>query len=134
MDQTLRTAHGETFTVDGVTFYRRHDPPVRVLANNRARVWAEVVAAEKGTAPPVAVGKRADITGVEADGFWGWAIASTLKETGGRVEELQELTQLALRHYVAPTTSMIVPLLNIVPSKTDQERLIRMSPDWKGPR
>jgi hypothetical protein len=128
LEQTLSTAHGDTFTVDGVT-YRRHDPPVRVVANTRARVWAEVIAAEKGTAPPVAVGKRADITGVEADGFWGWAIVSTLKETGIRIEELQELTQLSLRHYVAPTTNTIVPLLHIVPSKNDQERLIPMSPE-----
>ncbi|MGX1160466.1 hypothetical protein RKD54_001375 [Pseudarthrobacter sp. SLBN-100] len=79
LEPSLATAHGESFTIDGVT-YRRHDPPVRVIANTRARVWAEVVAAEKGAASPVAVGKRADITRVEADGFWGWAVASTLKE------------------------------------------------------
>ncbi|MBT8162994.1 MULTISPECIES: tyrosine-type recombinase/integrase [Arthrobacter] len=66
---------------------------------------------------------------MEADGFWGWALASTLKETGVRLEELQELTQLSLRHYVAPTTNTIVPLLHIVPLKTDQERLVPMSPE-----
>jgi hypothetical protein len=128
LEQTLCAAHDETYIVDGVT-YRRHDPPIRAIANTRARIWAEVMAAEKGTSPPVSVGKRADITGVEADGFWGWAVVSTLKETGIRVEELQELTQLSLRHYVAPTTNTIVPLLHIVPSKTDQERLIPMSPE-----
>ena len=32
-------------------------------------------------------------------------------------------------HYVAPTTNTIVPLLHIVPSKTDHERLIPMSPE-----
>ncbi|MBT2586492.1 tyrosine-type recombinase/integrase [Arthrobacter sp. ISL-95] len=125
---TTAAAHGETYTVDGVT-YRRHDPPDTKLSNTRARIWAHVVAAEAGSIPPAAVGKRADITAVEADGFWGWAVASTFKETGIRLEELQELTQLSLRHYVAPTTNTVVPLLHIVPSKTDQERLVPMSPE-----
>jgi integrase len=43
--------------------------------------------------------------------------------------ELLELTQLSLRHYVAPTTNTVVPLLHIVPSKNDQEWLIPMSPE-----
>ncbi|WP_247044536.1 tyrosine-type recombinase/integrase [Arthrobacter rhizosphaerae] len=128
LDCTLSAAHGETYTVEGVT-YRRHDPVVRSAANTRARIWAEVIAAEQGARPPAPVGKRADITAVEADSFWGWAVAATLKETGVRIEELLELTQLSLRHYVAPTTNTIVPLLHIVPSKNDQERLIPMSPE-----
>ncbi|WP_396019899.1 tyrosine-type recombinase/integrase [Arthrobacter sp. ISL-95] len=36
---------------------------------------------------------------------------------------------MSLRHYVVPTTNTIVPLLHIVPSKNDQERLIPMSPE-----
>lgn len=125
---TLSARHGEIYEVEGIT-YRRHDPPVLKSSSIRARVWAEVVAADEGCIPPTPVGKKADVTAVEADGFWGWAVASTLKETGIRLEELQELTQLSLRHYVAPTTSTIVPLLHIVPSKTDQERLVPMSPE-----
>lgn len=128
LECTVAAAHLETYIVDGVT-YRRHDPVVRTKANTRARIWAEVISAEAGSRPPVPVGKRADITAVEADSFWGWAVSSTLKETGVRIEELLELTQLSLRHYVAPTTNTIVPLLHIVPSKTDQERLIPMSPE-----
>lgn len=128
LENTLAAAHLETYTVDGVT-YRRHDPPVRSKANSRVRIWAEVIAAGEGATPPVPLGKRADITAVEAEGFWGWAVASTLKETGVRIEELLELTQLSLRHYVAPMTNTIVPLLHIVPSKNDQERLIPMSPE-----
>jgi hypothetical protein len=42
---------------------------------------------------------------------------------------LLELTQLSLRHYTAPTTGTLVPLLHIVPSKTDVERLIPMTPE-----
>lgn len=128
LEHTQAAAHGETYTVEGVT-YRRHDPPVRSIGNTRAHIWADVMAADKGSVPPVAVGKRADVTAMEADGFWGWAVASTLKETGVRLEELLELTQLSLRHDVAPTTNTVVPLLHIVPSKTDQERLIPMSPE-----
>ncbi|MGJ3190756.1 tyrosine-type recombinase/integrase [Paenarthrobacter sp. FR1] len=128
LQATLAATHDEVYCVDGVT-YRRHDPPVRSKINTRTRAWAEIVAAEDGAHLPTAVGKRADISSVEADGFWGWAVVSTLKETGLRVEELQELTQLSLRHYVAPTTNTVVPLLHVVPSKTDQERLIPMSPE-----
>lgn len=128
LPQSLAAAHMETYTVEGVT-YGRHDPPVRTKANTRARIWAEVIAADEDATPPVSVGKRADITAFEADCFWGWAVAATLKETGVRIEELLELTQLSLRHYVAPTTNTIVPLLHIVPSKNDQERLIPMSPE-----
>jgi integrase len=128
LERTRAAGHGEIFTVDGVT-YRRHDPPVRGKINARVRVWAEVLAADDETRPPAPVGKRADITAADADGFWGWATAATFKETGVRIEELLELTQLSLRHYVAPTTNTIVPLLHIVPSKNDQERLIPMSPE-----
>lgn len=52
-----------------------------------------------------------------------------MRHTGIRIEELLELTQLSLRHYTAPTTGTLVPLLHIVPSKTDCERLIPMSPE-----
>ena len=72
---------------------------------------------------------RIDVTAVEEDGFWGWAVVETLRHTGVRIEELLELTQLSLRHYTAPTTGTLVPLLHIVPSKTDCERLIPMSPE-----
>lgn len=44
-------------------------------------------------------------------------------------ENCWELTQLSLRHYVAPSTNTIVPFLHIVPSENDQERLIPMSPE-----
>jgi hypothetical protein len=65
-----------------------------------------------------------NITQAEADGFWGWAVVETLRHTGIRIEELLELTQLSLRHYTAETNGTLVPLLHIVPSKTDAERLM----------
>jgi site-specific recombinase XerD len=70
-----------------------------------------------------------DLTQAEADGFWAWAVIETLRHTGIRVEELLELTQLSLRHYTSSTTRTLVPLLHIVPSKTDAERLIPMTPE-----
>ncbi|WP_210736890.1 tyrosine-type recombinase/integrase [Cellulomonas hominis] len=125
MDAALAASHGELFVVDGVT-YARHSPPVSKGNADRAMVWADVV--DTGSAPAER-GARLCITRVEADGFWGWAVTETLSETGVRIEELVEATQLSLRHYVAPTTNTIIPLLHIVPSKTDAERLIPMSPD-----
>jgi hypothetical protein len=65
-----------------------------------------------------------NITQAEADGFWGWAVVETLRHTGIRIEELLELTQLSLRHYTAETNGTLVPLLHIVPRKTDAERLM----------
>jgi hypothetical protein len=41
-----------------------------------------------------------------------------------RVEELLEITHLALISYTLPETGEVVPLLQIVPSKTDEERLL----------
>lgn len=74
-------------------------------------------------------GGRANITKLEEDAFWAWAIGETLRHTGTRIEELLELTQLSLRHYTPASTNTLVPLLHIVPSKTDAERLIPMSPE-----
>ncbi|MEU0095596.1 hypothetical protein [Kribbella sp. NPDC006257] len=65
----------------------------------------------------------------ESDGFWAWAVAETLRHTGVRIEEMLELTQLSLRRYTSETTGTLVPLLHIVPSKADAERLLPMSPE-----
>ncbi len=53
----------------------------------------------------------------------------TLHQTGCRIEEAMELTQLSLRHYTPPSTGTTVPLLHIVPSKLDTERLVPMTPE-----
>ena len=47
-----------------------------------------------------------------------------LRLTGCRVEELTELTHHSLVQYRLPTTGELIPLLQIVPSKTDEERLL----------
>lgn len=65
----------------------------------------------------------------EDDAFWCWAVIETLRHTGVRVEELAELTHLALVSYRLPDTGEVVPMLQIVPSKSDRERLLLVSPD-----
>ncbi len=70
-----------------------------------------------------------NVTSLEADCFWAWAVIKTLRLSGCRVEELTELPQLSLRHYTPASTGKLVPLLHIAPSKLDIERLIPMSPE-----
>jgi hypothetical protein len=60
----------------------------------------------------------------EDDAFWAWAIIETLRHTGVRREELLEITHLALVSYRLPATGEIVPLLQIMPSKVHEERLL----------
>jgi hypothetical protein len=46
-----------------------------------------------------------------------------------RIEELLEISHHSLIRYRLPVTGEIVPLLQINPSKTDQERLLVVSPE-----
>lgn len=112
--------HGETIEVDGAT-YRREDPPASHPRNARCRLWLH--------GPD---GRARDAASLEADCFWAWAVIETLRQTGCRIEELLELTQLSIRHYTPPSTGTLVPLLHIVASKLDTERLIPMSPELVG--
>jgi integrase len=77
----------------------------------------------------LATGQIHDLQAEEDDAFWSWAIVEVLRHTGLRLEELLELTHLALVHYRLNDTGEIVPLLQIVPSKADQERLLLVSPE-----
>jgi integrase len=125
---TLAAAPGEEFTVDGTTF-RRTAPRARPLRDVASELRAEIVSpAPRDPEIRLQYG-LVNVTQAEADGFWAWAIVETLRHTGVRIEELLELTQLSLRHYTSQTTGTLVPLLHIVPSKTDAERLIPMSPE-----
>src|SRR5665811_1382158 len=58
-----------------------------------------------------------------------WAIVEVLHATGIRAEELHELSHHSLVQYRLPGTGEVVPLLQIMPSKTDAERLLVISPD-----
>lgn len=57
-----------------------------------------------------------------------WSIVDVLRLTGVRVEELLELTHLSIRQYRKPDGT-VLPLLQIAPSKTDEERVLPCSPE-----
>lgn len=74
-------------------------------------------------------GERVDLDAEEDDAFWAWGVVEVFRHTGARLEELLEITHLALVQYRINDTGEVVPLLQIVPSKTDQERLLLVSPE-----
>ncbi len=119
---------GQAVTIGETRFVR--DLPARTSDRHDLRnVWVSIPASAEWPRWLGRQGARINCTRMEEDGFYGWAIVETLRHTGIRIEELLELTQLSLRHYIPPTTGTVVPLLHIVPSKSDTERLIPMSPE-----
>lgn len=46
-----------------------------------------------------------------------------------RIEEMREVSHHSITQYTLPSTGEVVPLLQIAPSKTDQERLLLVSPE-----
>ena len=76
----------------------------------------------------LSTGRRRDLTREEDHAFWAWALVEVLRATGIRIEELGELNHHSLVEYQLPTTGEVVPLLQILPSKTDAERLLVISP------
>jgi integrase len=105
---------GETFTAAGQTLTRSV-----LIRTAPARIWAD----DPGT------GKRRDLSLEEDHAFWAWAAVEVLRLTGCRAEELAEITHHSLVQYRLPTTGEVVPLLQIAPSKTDEERLLLVSPE-----
>lgn len=61
--------------------------------------------------------------------FWAWAGIETLRHTGIRIEELLELGYQCIISCTLSTTGQVVALLQIAPSKTDQERLLLGTPE-----
>lgn len=95
----------------------------------RERPCAEHLRPAHALAQDLATGEVHDLLAEEDDAFWAWAVVEVLRHTGLRLEELLELTHLALVYHRLDDTSEIVPLLQILPSKTDQERLLLISPE-----
>ena len=108
------TTPGELFTAGGVTLRRS---VMKTLTTGR--IWAE----------HPDTGKRRDVSFEEHRGFWTWAMVEVLRHTGIRIEELTELSHHSLIQYRLPATCELIPLLQITPSKTDQERLLVISPE-----
>ena len=86
-------------------------------------------AARKTWAGDTATGRRRDLGHEDDHAFWAWAAVEVLRLTGCRVEELLEISHHSLIQYRLPSTGEIVPLLQIIPSKTDEERLLVVSPE-----
>jgi hypothetical protein len=76
-----------------------------------------------------ASGRRRDMAQRERRAFWGWATVEFLQHTGARIEEMLEANHHSLVQYRLPTKGEVVPLLQIAPSKTDQERVLLASPE-----
>lgn len=110
-----------TFELDSVT-YRR-------TITNAARKNPRYHRVHRALVENVFTGERLDAEAAEDEAFWGWAIIETLRHTGVRIEELSEITHLALISYRIPKTGEIVPMLQIVPSKSDRERLLLVTPE-----
>ena len=128
LEAAVAVADGEEFTVGRARFRRSARPPV-TPEQTQACVWAELLEADPAGPAPQIWNGRVNVSRNEEDDFWAWAMVQTLRHTGIRLEEMLELTQLSLRHYTSTTTGTVVPLLHIVPSKNDIERLIPMSPE-----
>jgi hypothetical protein len=108
------TGEGELFHVGGTTLRRSV-----MKTKTTGRVWVET---PNG-------GPRRDLSFEEHRAFWTWAMVEVLRHTGIRIEELTELSHHSLIQYRLPSTGELIPLLQIAPSKTDQERLLVISPE-----
>ncbi|MGH3196756.1 MAG: hypothetical protein ACRDNT_12645 [Streptosporangiaceae bacterium] len=115
LEAAMAAGPGQTFTAGGQTLRRS----VLAIGPRSVRIWAD----DPGT------GQRRDLTLEEHRGFWSWAVVEVLRHTGIRVEELTELSHHSLVQYSVPSTGELIPLLHIAPSKTDQERLLVVSPE-----
>ena len=114
LQTALTTPPGELFDTGGQILRR-----VDLGKRPHARIWA--ADAESVT--------RRDLTLEEHRAFWSWAAIEVLRHTGIRIEELGELSHHDMIEYKLPTSGELIPLLHIVPSKTDTERLLVISPD-----
>ncbi|MGW1677377.1 tyrosine-type recombinase/integrase [Saccharopolyspora sp. NPDC002376] len=114
---------GTEFEHEGVRFRRRSQYNPIIKRSSRMEGVSVVLAEELDT------GTLVNLTHAEDEAFWAWAMVETLRHTGIRIEELLELTHLALVQYRLPDTGEVVPLLQIVPSKSNEERLLLISPE-----
>ncbi|OKI06202.1 hypothetical protein A6A06_37490 [Streptomyces sp. CB02923] len=64
-------------------------------------------------------GRWIDLRVVENRAFWAWAT----------IEEMLEPSHHSILQYRLPTTGEVVPLQQIAPSKTDEERVLLVTPE-----
>ncbi|MDX2388837.1 site-specific integrase [Streptomyces sp. DK15] len=121
LDMARRTPIGEVFEL-GDAKYRR--TAYKCEGRSTSQHGPENVLAQN-----LETGETPELIRADEDAFWAWAIIETFRHTGVRVEELLELTHLALTSYRLPDTGEVVPLLQIVPSKSNEERLLLVTPE-----
>jgi hypothetical protein len=109
------TTAGQPFTVLGETY-------VKAISADRARPDSSQIAFSSD-------GTRIHMGLAEQRAFWGRATVEFLRHTGVRIEEMLEASHYSITQYKVPSTGEIIPLLQIAPSKTDQERLLVVSPE-----
>lgn len=119
----LDTPMGQTFVHNGQSFRHEVNRSSHAGPHRGPQSTVPVIVKDLDT------GVRTDVARTEDEAFWTWAIVETLRHTGVRIEELLEITHLALVSYRLPDTGEIVPLLQIVPSKSNEERLLVVSPE-----
>lgn len=107
------TEPGGLFAIAGQTLRRSK------TSTPSPRIWAEDLDTKV----------RRDLIREERNAFWTWAAVEVLRMTGIRIEELTELSHHSLVQYRLPGTGELIPLLHIAPSKTDEERLLVISPE-----
>lgn len=100
--------HGGTVDIDGQTWRVAH-------TSNRIRL-------RSGTSERI-------ISNEEHVAFWTWTLIETLRHSGLRIEEVLELTHLAIQPYTIKATGETIPLVHIPPSKNDEERMLVASPE-----
>ncbi|MET9078208.1 site-specific integrase [Streptomyces sp. NPDC004232] len=108
-------APGATFTVVGETY-------IKVKGTRYTDHAASATAYDM-------TGRRHCLGVAEQRAFWSWATVEFLRHTGVRIEEMLETSHHSITQYRLPTTGEVVPLLQIAPSKTDEERLLLVSPE-----
>lgn len=109
---------GTTFNVEGQQWLRR---------DHARNVYGKTTYALMTTLVVDPAGDELDLTHHEHKAFWTWAALEVLRSTGLRIEEMLELTHLSIRP-LRKQNGEIVPLLQVAPSKTDEERILPMSP------
>lgn len=125
-----RAAPGELFTSGGTTLRRAiltNDPAL----GGRGRpgvVYAVDPRGGDGVAPDPK-NSWTNVTLAAERAFWAWACVEVFRHTGVRIEEMLEITHRSFVSYTLPTTGEVIPMLQITPSKTDQERLLVISPE-----
>lgn len=115
-DMTYATPTGESFELHGLNYFRK---PTSHGTQKTGYITEEGRSA------------RVDTDWRVTTCFLTWAAVEVMRHTGVRVEELMELTHLSIRQYRKPDGS-IIPLLQIAPSKSDQERIVPCSPELTG--